>query len=112
MRPWNTQRTGGRCCLAGGVEEETGHCACSKGKRCLSPGKHPIGKLAPNGAENASLDPEQVRSWWAQYPLANIGGLVGPRANKAVLDVGNLLMDTASTVSFACASWRRDIEKC
>lgn len=69
------------------VEAETGHCACFKGRGCLSPGKHPIGKLAPNGAENASLDPKQVRSWWAQYPLANIGGLVGPRANKAVLDV-------------------------
>jgi Bifunctional DNA primase/polymerase, N-terminal/Primase C terminal 1 (PriCT-1) len=69
------------------IDDETGHCACSKGARCTSPGKHPIGKLTPNGAADASLDPEQLSSWWDQNPQANIGGLVGPRANKAVLDV-------------------------
>lgn len=69
------------------INEETGHCACSKGKECLSPGKHHIGKSAPNGAENASLDPEQLRSWWTRNPQANVAGLVGSRTGKAVLDV-------------------------
>ncbi len=69
------------------IDEATGHCACPKGERCLSPGKHPIGKLAPNGAANASLDPAQLRRWLVQYPKANIGGLVGPRVGIAVLDV-------------------------
>ena len=35
----------------------------------------PRGKapLTPHGFKNATIDPQQIRSWWTQWPEANIG---------------------------------------
>lgn len=40
-------------------------------------GKDPMGKLAPHGFYNATLDPFQVNLWWQAEPLANIGSPMG-----------------------------------
>lgn len=83
-----------------------GHCACCPPdsprsrhmlpkERCDSliqgtprpaPGKHPIGFLCPRGHHSASDDADQIRSWWATYPTANIG-INLERSGLVVLDV-------------------------
>ena len=56
-----------------------GACACPKGALCDdSPGKHPIGALAPRGVHSASLDAATIREWWRRYPSANIAIAVPP----------------------------------
>src|SRR5262249_54102352 len=35
----------------------------------------------------ASIDPAQIRQWWATWPHANVGILTGERSGLAVLDV-------------------------
>ena len=47
-----------------------GTCTCPKGSNCSSPGKHP---RLNNGHLGASTDPDQIRTWWRQWPNANIG---------------------------------------
>ncbi|KKK50051.1 hypothetical protein LCGC14_3128890, partial [marine sediment metagenome] len=42
-----------------------------------SPGKHPHGRLVPNGLQDASDDPDIIAAWWRQYPQANIGLVTG-----------------------------------
>jgi len=59
-------------------------CACGN-PECHNPGKHPIGKLVPNGHKDATTDPATVRRWWAQYPRANIGWALP--AHIGVVDV-------------------------
>jgi hypothetical protein len=59
-----------------------GTCTCGKGAACHSPGKHP---RTPRGLKDASRDPDQIRTWWAQWPSANIGLVCGD--GLAVLDV-------------------------
>lgn len=54
-----------------------GWCDCPDGVTCPSPGKHPHGRLAPNGLKDASDDPETIKAWWRQYPVANIGLVTG-----------------------------------
>ena len=54
--------------------EADGTCACPNGAECSEPGKHPYGKLVPNGYTNATDDPEVVRAWWTQEPRCNVGG--------------------------------------
>jgi hypothetical protein len=53
-----------------------GRCGCGD-TRCKSPGKHPIGALAPKGWKNASSGPETIREWWRINPGANLGLRVG-----------------------------------
>lgn len=36
-------------------------------------GKKPLGIAAPNGFHDATCDEARIRSWWAQWPWANIG---------------------------------------
>lgn len=43
--------------------------SCSCGKRCASPGKHPITK---NGYKDATDELDKVTSYWEQFPNANI----------------------------------------
>ncbi|HOW75564.1 MAG TPA: VapE family protein, partial [Candidatus Competibacteraceae bacterium] len=63
-----------------------GQCTCGKAE-CARPGKHPIGKLAPRGLLDATLDPNQVATWWREAPYANIGIPTGLGSGLAVLDV-------------------------
>jgi hypothetical protein len=65
-----------------------GCCACGKpaGGR-HKPGKHPIGKLVPNGYKNATRDLEQIRDWWRRYPEANVGVVMGDNSNAFTIDL-------------------------
>lgn len=38
--------------------------------KCYNPGKHP---RTANGLDDATIDPDQIREWWGQWPNANIG---------------------------------------
>jgi hypothetical protein len=49
-----------------------GKCGCGNPK-CSSAGKHPHGKLAPNGLKNASTDRATIRTWFAEIPTINYG---------------------------------------
>ena len=70
-----------------------GDCACGDSS-CSSTGKHPIGPLAPQGVKQATTDAATLRSWWEQYPEANLaiatgGGLLvldldGPEAEDSL----------------------------
>lgn len=54
------------------------NCSCEVWKRekvdaefeCSRPGKHP---RTENGLDDATRDPDQIRSWWRKWPTANIG---------------------------------------
>lgn len=46
-----------------------GVCTCGN-PDCGSPGKHP---RTEHGVKDASADPAQIRKWWTEWPLANIG---------------------------------------
>ncbi|MCU0990261.1 MAG: bifunctional DNA primase/polymerase [Xanthomonadales bacterium] len=56
---------------------DEGKCACGA-EGCKSPGKHPIGKLAPWGQNSATSDPARIKAWWQQYPRANIAVYLEP----------------------------------
>jgi len=43
--------------------------------------------LTKNGVKDASCDPDQIASWWARWPNANIGLACGPESNVAVVDI-------------------------
>lgn len=52
------------------------HGRCSCGRNCgKQAGKHP---RTQHGLEDATLDMEQIRSWWLRWPDANIGVSCGP----------------------------------
>jgi hypothetical protein len=61
-------------------------CACGKAD-CEHPGKHPIGKLAPNGRNSATMNPGIIKKWWGKYPQANIGIATGPESGLLVVDL-------------------------
>ena len=62
-----------------------GRLACTCGKPgCKDAGKHPFGKLAPNGLSNATNREHIIRHWFTAEPLANVGLATG---NAVVLDV-------------------------
>lgn len=63
---------------------EAGVCGCNQGAGCKRPGKHPLIK---GGSHNASRDKAIIRSWWKNWPLANIGILTGWLSGPFVLDV-------------------------
>ena len=65
---------------------EEGRCACGD-PTCKDVGKHPIGKLVPNGFKNASKDEATVKRWWTTYPKANIGIATGRISGIVVIDV-------------------------
>ena len=48
---------------------EDGSCGC-KNAQCEHVGKHPI---PANGLKAATVDAEEIKSWWERYPQANIG---------------------------------------
>lgn len=63
-----------------------GECACGRGG-CGSPGKDPVGRLAPHGVKDATKDLDQVQAWWRQSPYANIGLAMGAISGVWALDV-------------------------
>lgn len=62
-------------------------CGCARGLACERPGKHPLGRLVPNGLLDATSDPALITAWWTQYPLANVAIRTGPESGFWVLDV-------------------------
>ena len=58
-----------------------GSCTCGD-LECPSPGKHPILK---GGFSSAVTDEAQIRTWWTEWPHANIG--VWPDDRKADVDL-------------------------
>ncbi len=60
-----------------------GGCSCPTAG-CGSPGKHPRTR---HGLHDATVDPDQVRAWWARWPEANIGVATGARSGLLVLDI-------------------------
>ena len=64
-----------------------GQCACGAGSQCKSPGKHPIGHMAPSGLNSASKDPDTIRSWVAAAPQMNVAVATGAASNIVVLDL-------------------------
>ena len=65
---------------------EEGRCGCGN-PACKNVGKHPIGKLVPEGFKNASKDDATIKRWWAAYPKANVGIATGRISGIAVVDV-------------------------
>jgi hypothetical protein len=51
---------------------ESGRCACGAAD-CSTPGKHPLGRLAPNGVKNATTDPALIAEWQRRFPRHNVG---------------------------------------
>ena len=60
-----------------------GGCSCGN-KECKDQGKHPI---TSHGFKDASIDLGQIRSWWKEYPEANIGIRTGRESGWLVVDV-------------------------
>lgn len=58
--------------------------ACSCGRPCGNPGKHP---RIRGGFKKATTDLDQIRAWWSQWPDANIGIATGERSGLLVVDV-------------------------
>ena len=65
---------------------EGGRCGCGN-PACKNVGKHPIGKLVPEGFKNASEDEATIKRWWSAYPKANIGIATGRVSGVVVVDV-------------------------
>jgi putative DNA primase/helicase len=59
-----------------------GRCTCGK-PDCEHAGKHP---RTPHGRNDGSTDPEQIRSWWSQWPDSNVAIVTGKESGLAVLD--------------------------
>jgi hypothetical protein len=57
------------------------------------------GTLTPHGYKDASVDPEKIRTWWAQMPSANPGFAPGA-SDVAVLDIDHGLTDMASFIAW------------
>ncbi|MCI0617493.1 bifunctional DNA primase/polymerase, partial [bacterium] len=64
-----------------------GGCACSEGKKCEHPGKHPLGILVPNGVKGATVAENTIRRWWTHYPSANVSIATGRISGIVVVDV-------------------------
>jgi len=62
-----------------------GTCACGR-PDCPSPGKHPIGRLVPNGLKDATDTATVIDAWAAAAPGCNFAIATGP-SGLAVLDV-------------------------
>lgn len=65
---------------------EDGACTCGKAD-CASPGKHPVGTLAPHGVLDATDDLTVIDQWWAAFPDANIGVATGRVSGLVVVDI-------------------------
>ena len=61
-----------------------GCCGCRSGRKCRTPGKHPITK---NGHKDATTEEEKILEWSAKFPDANIGIRTGSESGVIVLDI-------------------------
>jgi hypothetical protein len=43
--------------------------------------------LTPNGVKDATTEPSTIRTWWANWPDANVGIATGQASGLAVVDV-------------------------
>ncbi len=59
-------------------------CSCVKGFNCKAKGKHP---RIHTGSRGASRDPEEIKTWWEEWPLANIGVATGEISDFWVIDI-------------------------
>jgi hypothetical protein len=64
-----------------------GVCHCPEGSECRSAGKHPIPSLTPRGVKNATIDPKQIRRWFAKEPHANLAWAMGGLLRLIGVDV-------------------------
>lgn len=60
-----------------------GGCSC-RPPSCDAIGKHP---RLRRGLHDASLDPDQLRSWWRRWPAANVGVVTGAASGLVAVDV-------------------------
>lgn len=58
-------------------------CTCNNYDSC-SPGKHP---RIQKGLLNASIDPDQIKTWWTKWPDANIAIRTGAISDLVVIDI-------------------------
>jgi hypothetical protein len=61
-------------------------CGCGNPK-CHSPGKHPIGRLAPDGFKDATTNEDTIREWWRIEPKAAVGVATGAKSGILVIDI-------------------------
>jgi DNA polymerase I len=64
-------------------------CSCSKKHNCPDIGKHPRWHktLLPHGVTSATTDEALIKTWWRQWPDANVGVATGADSGIFVLDV-------------------------
>ena len=62
---------------------QAGACSCAHDD-CGSPGKHP---LVRNGLHNATTEHDTIRTWWGNWPRANIAIRTGQVSGLVVLDI-------------------------
>lgn len=58
--------------------------ACTCGKECNSPGKHPHVK---GWTTAITLDPRKIKAWWHKWPTANVGIATGTISKLIVIDI-------------------------
>jgi hypothetical protein len=61
-------------------------CACGKAD-CSSPAKHPWGRFAPNGLEDATKDGPTICSWFENGHTPNLGLRTGAESGILVIDI-------------------------
>lgn len=54
---------------------------------CEPGGKRPLGRLVPNGLDDATTDPATVAAWWDAEPWANVAVTTGVRFDVIDLDI-------------------------
>ena len=59
-------------------------CICGN-HDCRTAGKHPLGRLVPNGENDATNDVDVLAAWWEQEPNANLAVATG-KSNLVVAD--------------------------
>ena len=71
MLPLHSPILGGHACSCGAAD-------------CSSIGKHP---RTAHGLKDATTDPATINQWWAQWPSANVGLLMGGTRRLVALDI-------------------------
>jgi hypothetical protein len=75
---------------------ENGNCSCMNAD-CSKPAKHP---RALYGIEDATVDENQIRTWWAQWPNANIGIPTGGITGLTAIEINST--EALSNVKTLC----------